>query len=142
MGHDDGALVGSIVRLVATNRRRTAGIDAEFEAKERVVYALGVKAIPVGMENGDDFGADGRANGVADNKVFREFSGVASRIPGTDIGTVVGKHKRGFDDSFAVLLKEEYTFVNVVAIIHGDILIERLRAPKLRGNFNDESGRR
>jgi hypothetical protein len=55
-----------------------------------------------------------------------------------DVGAGIGKRCRRVTDSPTVLFEEEYTLIDVVAVIHGDVLIGRLGAPEFGRNSNDK----
>ena len=55
-----------------------------------------------------------------------------------DVGADVGKGLRWMAEGLAELLELEDAVVNVVAVVHRDIVIDRLGAPQLRRHLNDE----
>jgi hypothetical protein len=54
------------------------------------------------------------------------------------VGAIVGERGRGMTNRSAVLFKNKDAIVDIVAVVHGNVAIDRLRAPELRGNVDDE----
>jgi hypothetical protein len=50
-------------------------------------------------------------------------------IPEMDVSASIGKWNGRVTDSFAVAFKKEYTVINVVAVIHWDVLVKWFWAP-------------
>lgn len=88
---------------------------------------------------------NGRVKGRANNKVFREFGEITFAIPKVNVGASVGE-RRGrmadrMTDRMTVLLeKGEDAIFDVIAVIHGDTTVDRVRAPKLRTQERSSSG--
>ena len=60
-----------------------------------------------------------------------------------DVRASVGEESGGMADGFAVTLKKEYTLVNVVTVVHRNVMIGRFGLLQLGRNINDKgmSGR-
>jgi hypothetical protein len=136
--HDNLTLVRPIMGLLATDGGRTTSVDGEFEVEDRKLNAARIEAVPMGFDDGDDGRAGGRVNSRTDNKVIGEFGEVPSAVPKVKIGAIVGERGRGMTNRTSVLLKKKDAIVNIVAVVHGNVAIDRLRAPELRGNVDDE----
>jgi len=54
---NDGSFMNTVVSLAAGDRRGSTRIDAEFESEHRAGGALGVKSIPVGLDDVEKFSA-------------------------------------------------------------------------------------
>jgi hypothetical protein len=136
--HDNLTLVRPIMGLLATNGGGTTSADGEFEVEDRKLNAGRIEAVPMGFDDGNDGRADGRVNSRTDNKVLGEFGKVLSAVPKVKIGAIVGERGRGMTNRTAVLLKKKDAIVDIVAVVHGNVAIDRLRAPDLRGDVDDE----
>jgi hypothetical protein len=138
MLHDDLALVRPVMRFLATDRRRAAGVDSEFKMEDGKLDASGVEAVPMRLDDGDDGGADGGSDGWPNNKILGELVDIAVVVPQVDVGARIGEWCRRMTDGTTVLFKEEYALIDVVAVVHGNVLIGRLGAPKFGRNSNDK----
>jgi hypothetical protein len=138
MFHDDLAFVGTVVRFLAAYRRRGASIDGKFKIENGKSDASRIETVPMRLDDRDDRRADGRVDGRPDNKILGEFSDVAIVVPLMDIRANVGKWCRRMTDGAAVLFEEEDTLINVVAVIHGNVMVGRFGAPELGRNSNNE----
>jgi hypothetical protein len=130
--------VRPIMGLLATNGGGTTSVDGEFEVEDRKLNAGRIEAVPMGFEDGDDGRAGGRVDSRTDNKVLGEFGKVPSAVPKVKIGAIIGERGRGMTNRTAVLLKKKDAIVNIIAVVHGNAAIDRLRAPELRGDVDDE----
>jgi hypothetical protein len=54
------------------------------------------------------------------------------------VGVSVGERCRGMTNRTAVLFKKKDAIVDIVAAVHGNVAINRLPAPELRGDVDDE----
>jgi hypothetical protein len=129
MRHNDGTLMGSIVGFPTAHWGRAAGIDAKLEAKNGVANALGIEAVPVAVNDGDDFGASGSGDVGADDEVLFEFSVIAGKIPVPDVGAGVLEIEGWLNHGFAVFFEKEDTIVQVIAILEWGVSVEGFRAP-------------
>jgi hypothetical protein len=55
------------VGFATTDGRGTTCVDAKFKTKDGVADAFRVETVPVFVNDGDNFGFDGRADSVANN---------------------------------------------------------------------------
>ena len=138
MFHDDFRFMGTAMRFLAANRRRPASVDGEFKTQDRKLHTLGIEAIPMRLNDGDDALASGWVDVRTDDEVLVEFSLVALAIPQTDVGANVGERFRRMAECLAELLEFEDAVVDVVAAVHRDTMIDRLGTPQFRRHLNDE----
>ena len=97
-----------------------------------------VKAIPIGLNDGDNASTDSRFGIRIDNEILVKFRKVTLAIPEMDVRVSVGEGNRRMADGFAVTFKKEDTLANVVSVLHKDVAIKGFRLPKLRRNGNDK----
>ena len=143
LGHNDLAFMGPITRLPAADWWRPASINSEFEMKDGFHDASRIKAIPIGLNDGDNASTDSRIGISTDNEILVKFRKVTLAIPEMDVRASFGEGNGRVADGFAVTFKNEHTLINVVTVLHRDIAIKRFRSPKLRRNENDiDRGRR
>ena len=138
VGHDDLTLVRSVVGFLAADRRRGASVDSKFEIENRKLDACAVEAVPVRLNDVDDSGADLGSNIEANDEVLGKFWKVSFTIPQVDVGADVGKRFRWVAEGSAELFELEDALVKVVAVIHGDIAVDRFGAPYLGWNIDDK----
>ena len=103
-----------------------------------------VKAIPIGLNDGDNASTDSRFGIRTDNEILVKFRKVTLAIPEIDVRASVKEGNRRVADGFAVtFFKKEHTLINVITVLHRDVAIKGFRSPKLRRNGNDKDrGRR
>ena len=94
VGHDDLAFMRSMVRLLATDGRRGAGIDSEFEVKDRKFDASAIEAVPMRFDDVDNGGANVGCDVRADGEVLCKFGKVSFAVPYMDVGADVGERFR------------------------------------------------
>jgi hypothetical protein len=131
--------MGPIMRLFATNGRRSAGINSEFEVENRKLDACAVEAIPMGFDDVDNSGTGLRSNVKADNEVLVEFRQVAFALPNVDVGSDINERLGRMADGFAKLLEFKYAVINVVAVINRNVAVDGLGAPDFWRNFDHKS---
>jgi hypothetical protein len=130
VSHNDFAFVRSIVRLLlATDRGRATSVNGEPKVEKREFYTSWIKTVPVQFNDEDNGRVDGRVNVWATNEVLGKSGKVAVAIPEMDVSASIGKWNERVTDSFAVAFKKEYTVINVVAVIHWDVLVKWFWAP-------------
>jgi hypothetical protein len=134
--HDDLAFVRSIVGLLATDGRRGAGIDSEFEVKDRKLDASAIEAVPMRFDDVDNGGANVGCDVRADGEVLCKFGKVSLAVPYMDVGADVGERFRWVAEGFAKLLEFEDAVVNIIAVVHRNVTVNRLRAPDLGRNVD------
>jgi hypothetical protein len=142
VGHNNLALVRSVMWLLAADRGRAASIDSKFKMEDRMFNAGRVETIPMGFDDGNNSGTNGWSNIGADDKVLFELREVAFAVPKVDVGVRVRERSRGMTNRFAITLKKEDTLVNIITVVHWDITIGRFGAPYLGRHINDKDGRR
>jgi hypothetical protein len=138
MLHDNLTLVRPTMGLLAADWSGTTSGDGEFEMEDRELNASRTETVPMGFNDGDDGRAGGRVNSRTDNKVLGEFGKVPSAVPKVKVGAIVGERCRGMTNRTAVLFKKKDAVVDVVAAVHGNAAIDRLWAPELRGDVDDQ----
>ena len=62
LGHNDLAFMRPITRLSAADWWRPASINSEFEMKDGFHDASRIKAIPIGLNDGDNASTDSKQN--------------------------------------------------------------------------------
>ena len=138
MGHDDLAFVRSVVRLLAADGRRGAGIDSKFKVQDGVFDSCAVEAVPMRFDDVNDGGAGLGGNVEADDEVLGEFGEVSFSVPDMDVSADVGKGLRWMAEGLAELLEFENTVVEVVAVVHWDIPVDWFRAPDFGWDVDGE----
>jgi hypothetical protein len=72
--HDDLAFVRPVMRFLATDGRRGASVDSNFEVQNRELDASTIEAVPIRLDDVDNCLASHKGNSVkAEDKVLREF---------------------------------------------------------------------
>jgi hypothetical protein len=137
--HDNLALVRPIMRLLATDGRRGAGVDCEFEIQNWELNASSIEAVPVRLDDVDNSSTNFGGNVDADDEVLSKLGEIALALPYMDIGADVDERFRRMADGFTKLLEFENALVDVVGVVHWNILVNRLGSPDLRWYFDDES---
>jgi hypothetical protein len=139
LGHNDLAFMRPITRLPAADWWRPASINSKFEMKDGLHDASRVKAIPIGLNDGDNASTDSRFGIRTDNEILVKFRKVTVAIPEMDVRASIGEGNRRVADGFAVMFfKNEHTFINEHTVLHRDVAIKGFRSPKLRKNGNDK----
>jgi hypothetical protein len=112
--------------------------------KDRFHNTGRVKAVPIRLDDGDNASTDGRVNIRTNKEILFELGKVTLAIPEMDVRASVGEGSGGMADGFARTFKKEYTLVNVVTVVHRNIVIGRFGSPQLRRDINDKgmSGRK
>ena len=123
-------------RFLATDGRRSAGVDGKFEMQNRFLDAGATKAVPMGLDNVNNGGADFWVDVEADNEVLGKFRQIALTIPEMDVGADVNEGLRRVADDLPVLLKFKDRVVDVVGAVHRNVAVNRLGSPKLGRHFN------
>ena len=136
MFHDYFAFVRSATRFLTTDGRRSAGVDGKFETQNRFLDAGAMKAVPMGLDNVDNGGADFWVDVEADDEVLGKFRQIALTIPEMDIGADVNEGFRRVADGLPALLKFKDRVVDVVGVVHRDVAVNRLGSPKLGRHFD------
>ena len=62
LGHNDPVFMGPITRLPAADWWRSASINSYFEMKDGFHDASRIKAIPIGLNDGDNASTDSKQN--------------------------------------------------------------------------------
>jgi hypothetical protein len=62
LGHNDLVFMGPITRIPAADWWRPASINSEFEMKDGFHDASRIKAIPIGLNDGDNASTDSKQN--------------------------------------------------------------------------------
>ena len=127
LSHNDLAFMGPITRLPAANWWQPTSINSEFEMKDGFHDVSRIKAIPIGLNDGDNVGTYSRIGISTDNEILFKFREVMLAIPEMDVA-----------DCFAVTFKKEHTLIDVVTVLHRDVAIKRFGSPQLRRNGNDK----
>lgn len=138
MCHDDLAFVRSVVGFLTTDRWRSAGINCEFEIEDRKLDTGTIEAVPVRLDDVDNGSADVGSDIETDAEIFLEFRKVALTVPYMNISADVEEGCGGMANGFTKLLELEDTLVNVIAVIHCDIAVDRLRTPYFGWNIDGE----
>ena len=130
--------MGSIARFPAADWGGSTSVDCKLEVQDGQFNACTVEAIPVRLDYIDNGLADIRGSIRSDDKVLVEFREVSVKHPCVDVGTVVDKGLWGSAYGFAILLEFKDAVVNVVAVVHGNVAVQWLRAPYLGRNIDDK----
>ena len=137
---DDLAFMGPIMWLLAADGRGGAGVNCEFEVQDRKLDAGAMEAVPVRLDDVDNGSANFWGDVDADDKVLGKFREVTLALPDMlDIGADVDEGFRRVVDDFAELFKLKDALIDVVGVIHGNILVNGLGSPNLRQYFDFES---
>ena len=119
LGHNNLAFVRPITRFPAADWWRPTSINSKFEMKKDGSHdASRVKAIPIGLNDGDNASTDSRFGIRTDNEILVKFRKVTLAIPEMDVRASVGEGNRRVIDGFAVTFKKEDTLVNVVTVLN------------------------
>jgi hypothetical protein len=129
VGHNDSTFVRAVMRLPAANGWGSTSVNTKFETKDVVADTHGIKAIQVIMDDGNDFMAGWRGDGVTNDKVLVAFSSVTNGIPRSDIRAIVDEDKRCFHHCLAIFLEKKDAVVDVITILKGNIMVQGLRVP-------------
>ena len=126
--------------FATTNGLSCAGVDAEFEVKDRFTDTCGVEAIPVLLNDGYDSVASGYGDVWVDVEILLEFFGIPSTVPMVDICRVAILNKVGltFAHGPAIAFEQENAVVNVVAVVQRYVSVSRFRPPYFWRNFDDK----
>jgi hypothetical protein len=77
----------------------------------------------------------------ANDKVLFKFRKIASTVPKVNVGANIGEGFGRMTNGGTELFEFEDAVVNIVAIIHGNITINRLGTPYFRRYFDDKDRR-
>ena len=79
LSHNDLAFMGPITRLPAANWWQPTSINSEFEMKDGFHDVSRIKAIPIGLNDGDNASTDSRIGIRTDNEILVKFRKSRSR---------------------------------------------------------------
>jgi len=134
--HDNFAFMRSIMWLLTADGSRGTSIDGEFEVENGKLHTSTIKTIPVRFDDVDDGLANGGRNVKADEKVLGKFREIALAVPDMDVSANVNERLRRMAEGLAELFEFKHTLVDVVGIVHGDVLIDRFGSPNFGRNFD------
>jgi hypothetical protein len=106
--------------------------------QDGLAYAFRIKAIPMRLDDIHDGCSNGRGSVGVNNEVFLEFGLVTVGVPKMDIGALVQVGDRGAAEGAAVAFKQENALIQVVAIVDGNVSVNRLGPPNLGWDVDDK----
>jgi hypothetical protein len=131
----------AVVGLLTADGRRGTSVNGEFEAEDGKLDASAIETVPVRFDDCNDSLTGFRSNVKANNKVLFEFWKIAGAVPNVDIGANVGEGFRRMTNGGTELFEFEWTVVDIVAAIHGNITINGFGAPNFGRDFDDKNRR-
>jgi hypothetical protein len=129
----------SVVRFLAADGGGSAGVNRKFKVQNWELDASAVEAIPIGRDDVDDAVTDFWSYVEADDEVLGEFREVTFLFPDMYVGADIDERFWRVANSFPILLEFEYALVDVVAIVHRNVFVNRLWAPDFRRDFDYQS---
>ena len=116
------------VRFHAADWGGCASVDGKFEMQNRKLCAGTTETIPVGLDDVDNLF---RSHIEADDKVLGEFRKVLFFLPDASISSDIDERLRRVADDIAQLFEFTDALLNVVAPMHRNMFVDRLRTPDL-----------
>jgi hypothetical protein len=79
-----------------------------------------------------------RVEESTNDEVLVKFGKVAFSVPKVNVGAGVGEGSGRVADRTTVLFEKKDAVVDVIAVVHGNVAIDRFRAPKLRRHVDNK----
>ena len=101
-----------------------------------------LEAVPVGLDDIDEGLPNIRGNIGINNKVLGKFGKIPVADPMMDVGSSMGEGYGGVTDCFPVLFEFEDATVDVITVVHGNVMVHRFGSPYLGWHINNKSRRK